>query len=189
MKTLTILSTVSFLFFSIFNLSAQELKKEILKSEIRNEKVEIKTVRKELQKLEGSEVSELSVKAFATDFGKIPNVRWNRGVYMDEATFTRDGKEMKAYYDSDSKLVGTIALKIYSDLPIKAQNEIKKKYKEYTVSKVLYFDDNGGNDSDMFIFDTQFDDIDCFFVELTKAGESLILEVGTEGDVSFFKKI
>lgn len=78
---------------------------------------------------------------------------------------------------------------MYSDLPIKAQNEIKKKYKEYTVSKVLYFDDNGGNDSDMFIFDTQFDDIDCFFVELTKTGENLILQVGTEGDVSFFKKI
>lgn len=188
MKTLTILSTVTFLFFTIFNLSAQESKKEILKSEIKNEKVEIKTVRKELQKLEGSEVSDLSVAAFAADFGKIPNVRWNRGVYMDEATYTLDGKEMKAYYDSDSKLVGTIALKTYSDLPLKAQNEIKKKYKEYTVSKVLYFDDNGGNDSDMFIFDTRFDDIECFFVELTRAGESLILQVGTEGEVSFFKK-
>lgn len=99
MKTLTILSTVSFLFFAIFNLSAQEPKKEILKSEIKNEKVEIKTVRKELQKLEGSEVSDLSVAAFTTDFGKIPNVKWNRGVYMDEATFTRGGKEVKAYYD------------------------------------------------------------------------------------------
>lgn len=108
---------------------------------------------------------------------------------MDEATFTRDGKEMKAYYDSDSKLVGTIALKMFSDLPIKAQTEIKKKYKEYTVSKVLFFDDNGGNDSDMYIYDTQFDDIDCFFVELTKPGETLILEVGTEGDVYTFKKI
>jgi hypothetical protein len=189
MKNLAILSMLSFLIFTWDRLYAQEVKKEQVKTEIKNDKQEIKSMRKELRKLEGSEVSAASVNAFSNDFGNTPNVRWNRGVYMDEATFKKDGKEIKAYYDFDSKLVGTISIKTFANLPTKAQNEIKNKYKDFTIEKVLFFNDNEGNDTDMMIFETQFEDTDCYFVEMIKAGETIILQVGTEGDVSVLKKI
>jgi hypothetical protein len=189
MKNLAILSMTFMLLMAFVQLPAQDVKKEAIKSEIKIEKKEIKTERQMLRKLEGTTVNEVSKSAFSKDFGNIPNVRWERGDFFDEATFTKDGKEMKASYDSNSQLVGTIAIKTFADLPLEAQKEIKTKYKEYKIGKVIFFDDNEDNDTDMVIFDTQFDDADYYFVELSNANQKIILQISTDGDLRIFKKI
>ena len=188
MRKLAILSVTATLLLAFVQLPAQEVNKNVIKSEIKETKQEIKTDRKELRKLEGTSVNEITKGNFVSDFGKYPNVKWTRGDFMNEATFIKNGKEMKAYYDSDSKLIGTVSIKTISDLPIKAQNKIKTNYKEFAVQKVIFFDDNEGNDTDMIIYDTQFEDVDCYFVELNKENQQTILQVSKDGEVTLFKK-
>jgi hypothetical protein len=190
MKKLVILSISVFFEMVFFQLPAQVVNKEAIKSEIKGAKKEIKTEKKELRKLEaGSSVSTLTKNAFFVDFGNIPDVKWKRAVFLDEAVFNKDGKEMKAYYDFYSKLVGTTSIKTFSDIPLNAQKDIKAKYKDYAIGSVVFYDDNEANDTDMLLWDTQFSDADNYFVELSKDKKNIVLQVNAEGEVFFFKEL
>lgn len=196
MKCLTYFSAALVFLFAFGNLQAQEPVKKEMKSEIKTEKKEVKTEkkgikseRKALHKLEGSQVSERTKNSFYADFGNVPNVKWKRAEFLDEAVFTKDGKEMEAYYDFDSKLVGTTQVKTFTDIPASAQKEIKKKYADYKIGPVIFFDDNEANDADMLLFDTQFEDADNYFVELTKDNTKQIIQVNTKGELFFFKEL
>ena len=152
-------------------------------------KKEQKAGRIALKKLEGTNVSVMSKDNFAKDFGNLPNVQWKRVNTYDEATFMKDGKEMKAFYDFDSKLVGTTTHVTFADVPAKGQKEIKKQYKDYTVESVVIFDDNEANETDMILYGVQFDDSDNYFVELAKGTNKIILQVNSSGEVFFFKQL
>jgi hypothetical protein len=185
MKKLGIFSLIAIFALASLQLSAKETKN----AATRTQKKEIKTERKELRKLEGNVVSDRSKNAFIANFGNVPNVNWKRTNNFDEATFTKDGEKMTSFFDFDSKLVGTTIVKSFADLPSDAQKEVKLKYKDYKIGPVILFDDNEANDTDMILYDTQFDDADNYFVELSKGNEKTILMVNTDGVVSFFKKI
>ena len=152
-------------------------------------KKEQKAGRIALKKLEGTNVSVMSKDNFAKDFGNLPNVQWKRVNTYDEATFMKDGKEMKAFYDFDSKLVGTTTHVTFADVPAKGQKEIKKQYKDYTVESVVFFDDNEANETDMILYGVQFDDSDNYFVELAKGTNKIILQVNSSGEVFLFKQL
>ena len=147
------------------------------------------TERKPLKKLVGTSVNVASQNSFASDFGKLPNVEWRRGLMFDEATFTKNGVKMIAYYDENAKLVGTTQAKKFSDLPLKAQSEITTKYKDYSVGQIIFFDDNELNDTDMYLYGNQFEDEDNYFAELSKGGQKLVVKIDVKGDVGFFTKI
>jgi hypothetical protein len=190
MKKLVVLSISVFFVLVFFQLPAQVVNKDVIKTEIKGAKKEIKTERKELRKLEGgSAVSNQTKSAFFADFGNVPDVKWKRAVYLDEAVFTKDGKELKAYYDFYSKLVGTTSIKTFADIPLNAQKEIKSKYKDYTIGIVVFFDDNEANETDMLLWNTQFSDADNYFVELSKDKKNIVLQVNVEGEVFFFKEL
>jgi hypothetical protein len=189
MKRLSYFSAALVFLFAFGNLQAQEPVKKELKSEIKTAKKEIKTDRKTLHKLEGTRIPQRTKESFVSDFGNIPDVKWKRASYLDEAVFTKDGKEMKAYYDFFSKLVGTTQQKTFTDLPEKVQKEIKTKYKDYKIGEVVFFDDNEACESDMLLFDTQFEDADNYFVELTKGNMKQIVQVNTKGELFFFKEL
>src|SRR5690242_14103447 len=87
-----------------------------------------KDLKKVLKKLRGSEVSSFSKSSFAAEFGNIPDVQWQRQDFFDVATFTKDGQTMKAYFDNEGQLVGTVTKKSFDDLPEKAKQTIKQKY-------------------------------------------------------------
>lgn len=142
-----------------------------------------------LKKLLGTEVSINAKNAFAEQFGNIPNVQWKRIMNFDVVAFTKDSKEMKAYFDSDAKLVGTTQKKTFEDLPVKGQQEIKSKYKDYTPGQIVKFDDNELNDTDMVLYSTQFAAVDTYFVELTKNSDKIVVQVLMDGKITLFKKI
>lgn len=150
---------------------------------IRKQKREDK---KELRKLEGKDVSYQAKQQFAFDFGDIKPVEWSRMEQYDRAVFTKDGKEYIAYYDADAQLIGTTTIKSFSDLPEAAQKYINKHYAGYTTQKVLFYDDNEYNDSDMILYGAQFADEDNYFVEMAKGDKKIVLQVNTEGEVFFF---
>jgi len=66
---------------------------------------------------------------------------------------------------------------------------IKKNYSGYTPGKVILFDDNEYNDTDMELFSTVFDDEDNYFVSMENDKETIILKVKMNGNVSFFKTL
>jgi hypothetical protein len=125
---------------------------------------------------------------FMTDFPNATNVSWKRDGF-EEASFTLNGKEMKAFYDYDDNLIGTTTPASYSDLPAAAQKEIEKFYPGYTPKSVILFDDNEFNDTDMILYGNAFQDEDNYFVEMTNNNKTVVLQVNMEGLVSYFKDI
>ena len=75
----------------------------------------------------------------------MPVSKWERIENFDKATFTKDGKEISAYYDYDAKLVGTTMHKTFADLPATSQKTINEKYPGYSKVDVVLFDDNEVN--------------------------------------------
>ena len=56
-------------------------------------------------KLENKDVSYQAKQQFQQDFENVSGVEWKRTNYFDEATFTKDGEKMTAYYDNEAQLV------------------------------------------------------------------------------------
>ncbi|MFT3704846.1 MAG: hypothetical protein QM802_20945 [Agriterribacter sp.] len=152
-------------------------------------KKEKKQEKKELRKLEGTDASYQSKDAFYKDFGDMENVSWKKTPTFDEAEFTKNGITMKAFYDIDANLVGTETKKEFADLPVNAATYINKKYGDYTKDKVIFFDDNEFNETNMVLYGNEFDDADNFFVELSKADKTIVLRVNMEGEVSYFTQL
>ena len=142
-----------------------------------------------LKKLEGNKVSEMAIESFAADFGNVPDVKWQRSGTFDEAIFKKDGKEMIANYDIGGKLVGTTKVVTLAEVPASGQNEIKKRYKDYSAATVIFYEDNEVNDTDMIMYGIQFDDADNYFVELAKGNDKIVVKVDLNGEVTFFKQM
>ncbi len=193
MKKIIVVSSALILFAGVSRAQTEEasVKQDIAslqknESTIRKEKKEEK---KELRKLEENEVNYQSREQFYTDFGNVPVRQWVRTANFDEATFVKDGHDMVAYYDADTRLVGTTTIKSFDNLPANAQKFINSKYPGYSKEQVILFDDNELNETDMMLFTRQFDDEDNYFIELNKDARSIILKVDMRGDVSFFKEL
>lgn len=160
------------------------------------EKQQKKEVKKEtkaklvpLKKLEGKTVSTKAKNNFITDIGNIPDAKWTRSVNFDEVVYTKGGKQYTGYYDFEGNLVGTTSDAKFSDLPSSAQRTIESKYKDYTIGKVIFYDDNEANATDMVLYGLQFEDADNYFVELAKGPKRIVVQATTEGDVFFFKQL
>jgi hypothetical protein len=125
---------------------------------------------------------------FLTDFPLATNVSWKRNGF-EEAFFTLNGKEMKAFYDYDHELIGTTMPVTYLDLPAVARKYVEKHYSDYTTQSVILFDDNEYNDTDMMLYGNAFEDADNYFIELANNNKTIVLEVNMEGLVAFFKDI
>jgi len=137
----------------------------------------------------GKLVSDQTKLSFAGDFGNAPVLQWTRVDNLDEVTFLDNGVTKTAFYDNDAQLVGTTTAEMFSDLPVKAQNEIEKHYGDYTPDQVILYDDNESNDAGMTLYGSLFNDSDSYFVEMTKDNERVVLQVYPSGDVQFFKRL
>ena len=175
------------LFFT--TLKAQDTNKMALNSGKENSNVKSKTEKREIRKAERNLVPSMSKDAFIGDFGNIPNVVWEKYWIYDEAIFTKDGIKYKAFYDEDSKLLGTTTEKSFADLPMDAQKEIKKQFKNYTVDKVILFEDNQSNSEDMLLYGAQFEDADNYFAELSNKDKNIVIQINPEGEIFFFKTL
>ena len=180
------------LFFTLFvcEVQAQDIKNYASNMGKKEKRLEIRTVHKEIRKLAENNVSDFSLKSFDANFGnKSSNVSWTRTKMFDEATFMKDGHEITAYFDENGRLVGTTSRVSFRDIPALAQKKINKTYKNARIGKVIFFDDNELNDTNMIMFGIQFDDADNYLVEMTQRIKRFILDCNTKGNVAFFKQL
>ncbi len=156
------------------------------KKEARKEKREMRTERRNISK---SEVSYMMEQQFAIDFPDATEVSFQKSKWFDEGDFTLNGKRTRAYYDIHSKLVGTTNKVLFSDLPLSAQQDIRKWYTDYQVKEVFMFDDNEENDSDMIMYGSAFEDADNYFVQLEKGSKDIVVKVTPRGIVSYYTQL
>ncbi|HET7117786.1 MAG TPA: hypothetical protein VFI29_14930 [Hanamia sp.] len=146
---------------------------------------------KKLKKLGGTEVSYQSKQAFERDFGIVKLISMERLANYDEFTFTKNGETLSAFYNANSNLVGTIQDKTFADLPLKAQEFIRKEYKDYAPGDVILFDANEQDPdfSDMILFGLQFESKDSYFIEMKKPSQKIVLQVMKNGEVNYFTQL
>jgi len=190
MKKLVV-ATMSILMVLISTTSNARDTRSMARNTKKNSAIESKMERKEIRESERNLVPEMAMDAFRIDFGNISDVSWERDHSMDIASFSKNGKQMKAFYDESSDLVGTTTPKTFAELPKYAQKQIKKYYKNYSIDKVIYFKDNESNDTDMLLYGVQFEDADNYFVELSNKNknQNIVLQVNPDGQVFFFKDL
>lgn len=164
------------------DLSVLNQQEAVIKSEKRKD-------RKKLAAMKGNTISSRLKAEFYSDFGNVPVTQWERTANFDEVSFVKDAETFTAFYDTDTKLIGTSSEKTFADLPSKAQQEINKHYKDYTTEDVIFFDDNELNETDMILYNQQFDDADNYFVELKKDNKKIVLQVDVQGNVSYFSRL
>ncbi|HTF32063.1 MAG TPA: hypothetical protein VK625_24570 [Flavitalea sp.] len=156
----------------------------------RRERKEERAERREMRRDENStKVSYFTRNNFAKDFPDATNVRFVKAKDFEEVLFTSDKTNLIAYYDNETKLVGTTQRLAFTDLPENAQKEIHKKYSEYGVAEVVKFDDNEINDTDMILYGSAFDDADNYFVELKNDRKDIIVKINGYGYLTFFKDL
>ena len=188
MKKITILFAFLFISLVLCQSYAQDTKNYASNMDRKTKKIERHAV-KESNKLLTNGVSNFSLRGFNSDFGVISDVTWTRTNYYDEATFTQKGQETTAYYDFDGSLVGTTTNKTFNDLPMKGQNTITKKYQGYAVQSVVFYDFPKGSDTQMLVYNGQFDDPKNYFVQLSNGKDKIVVQVDLVGRVSLFKKL
>jgi len=156
-------------------------------------RIERKKTRKELRREREAEnrneVSILTKIQFAADFPHAENVSFAKTENYDEVSFISDKKNLTAYYDYRSNLVGTTRNVTFADLPERGQKEILEKYGDYTITGVIKYDDNEDNDTDMILYGTSFDDADNYFVELKKDDEAIVVKIDLAGYASYFSEM
>lgn len=193
MKKILSITLIILVFFTAINAQIKKaaIKKDIARIEKKEAELSIEKqeAKMELRKLAGKEVSDQSKKQLMNDFGISQNAQWERTVHFDEATFMKDGKMQTAFYDYDTKLVGTTTIKTFSDLPATAQKYINENFKSYTVGDILEYDDNGLINSNMIFFNQRFEDADHYFVELKKENKKIVVQVNMDGTVSYFTRL
>lgn len=138
----------------------------------------------------GGNVSTIASENFSRDFPTANDISAKRYNDFDEFQFkAKNGELITAFYDDQGNLVGTCQLKTFSDLPADGQREINSRYKDYTVGNVIFYDDNEANETDMTLYGIQFDDVDSYFVELTKGDKKIAVQVLKDGQVMYFTDI
>jgi hypothetical protein len=149
-------------------------------------KTERKTPKVPLKKLATGVINPIAKDNFARDFGNVPAIKWERTTFYDEVVFSKAGKDYRAFYDPQGNLVGTTSVASINELPANVQNELKTKYKDYTLGKIVFYDDNEANSTDMYLYGLQFEDADNYFIELTKGSKRIVLQATPEGALFFF---
>jgi hypothetical protein len=152
-------------------------------------KSELKAERLARRESRQSEVSYQSQNQFCIDFGTIPGVEWNRSKDFDEATFTKNGVVLTAYYDNYGNLAGTTQNKAVSDLPAGSLQKIRKEYGDYAIGQVMIYHDNELSDTEMVLNGLPLGNMDSYFVKLTRGTQVILLKVSMDGHVSFSEQI
>ena len=125
---------------------------------------------------------------FQSDFPNVKAVKWSRDQQYSEATFTKKGMPMHAFYIWDGQLTGTTHDFAYSNLPESARKAIAKQFKDYTIERTIVYNDREDNLNDLFPLVPYESNIN-YFVSLKKNDQSepVILQVTPTGEVSFFE--
>ncbi len=187
--TIFILTFISF--FSFSNLAVAQSESMDLVVVFKENPKNAKELKKEIKEEKEStklveNISQSTMNKFEMNFPKAKNVAWSvPGNEFVKVDFTYKNKPRMAFYDFENKLIGTGHYSDYSAIPDKAQKRIAKEYKDYTPVKTMWFDDDESNQNNMDLLGIPIAD-DGYFVQMKNGNKQIVLQVDTDGEVSYF---
>jgi hypothetical protein len=118
-------------------------------------------------------VNAVVLKSFQQEFAGAENVSWTTGKNSYKASFVLNSQYVVAYYNFNGDLMGLTRNISSLDLPLGLQTELKKNYKGYWISDLFEVSNQEGTN---------------YYITLEKADETLILEAGSYGKWSVYKR-
>ena len=136
-------------------------------------------------------INSLSIDNFNADFENVKNVKWQKNEYYDAVSFSKNGKEMTAYYNynKDGELIGTTMRKNFKDLPLEGQRQIKDEYSGYTIGPIILFRNDNVNPTESMIFGPRYSYYDNYFVEMAKGNKRIVVQVNPVGMIYYFRSL
>jgi hypothetical protein len=149
----------------------------------REEKREVREEKRSVRAVE--DIPYKTKELFNTDFGNAKRISWMSPAGFDEADFTLKNSKMMAFFDFDSQLIGTGKFVTFNELPANAIAEIQKKYKDYVPEKIMFYDDNEANDTNLNLFGQEMAQ-DSYFAQMKDGSKQIVLQILRDGTVSYF---
>lgn len=119
---------------------------------------------------------------FEADFKTAKDVSWKVNDQYIKASFTSDGKKMAALYDLQGTYLGAVEYLSYEQIPLKARNEIQKRFKDFSFSSALKIVSRPeGNEN--------FNDVGTYWVDLVNDVKQLYVSVSPSLSVALHKTI
>ncbi len=121
--------------------------------------------------LDVNKVSTRVQNSFESKFANAQNVQWTARETYTKVAFTLVDEDVEAFFASDGDLIGYSRKVAFKALPLKAKQQIKKKYNGFKVLESIEFTQN---------------DETAYYVSVENDNLKKVLEVSIYGTVSEF---
>jgi len=124
--------------------------------------------------VDGPTVDYKILQQFSIDFNEATSVKWTEKTNFFQVDFLNEGKKTEAFYNIDGTLLGSSSLRTKSDLPSNIIKTLEKKYSEYKLGDVIYFE--GPEEI-------------AYYIAAEGQKGKVIFRAVRSGDVSFFNRL
>lgn len=121
-----------------------------------------------------AEVSKYLMNQFQKQFQYADNVTWKTTDRFTSASFIVNGNEVSVFYNNENNMIGISKTISVQDLPKAAQKVLNTEYSKYTITSVIDFTDENGNES--------------YYIQLQNNGKQIILQSDNSGRMSDYQK-
>ncbi|MFD0748900.1 hypothetical protein ACFQZS_02020 [Mucilaginibacter calamicampi] len=128
-------------------------------------------------KAEGEKnVSYTALNKFSAEFESASNVVWTVTPNTQKVDFVFEGAKFTAFYDLDGEYLGRTQEVSVLLLPETDRKELTAKYADYTVSRVIQYENKSAEPL-------------VYFVDLVKANKEIVLKAVPNEGLTFFQAI
>jgi len=121
----------------------------------------------------GDESNAKAMSNLKKEYSDAKNVQWSVTSDYIKATFRWNNQDLMVFYTKDGETFAESRLIIPDNLPLKAQQYLKKNYGDYRIAEAIeYTSEQSGL---------------CYYVSVTKGNAKKILQISPQGNVTTFR--
>lgn len=113
-------------------------------------------------------------RVFKAEYPEAEHISYKSGKDYVVINFVQHQQQMQAFYDNDGNKIGTSRAISLNSLPLPAQKKLAEKYKDYTTTEAIEFDNVQEGIG--------------YYVSLQNSAQKIILHISSQGEISTFRK-
>ena len=121
----------------------------------------------------GEETNAKAVSNLKKEYRNARNIEWKVTPDYTKASFNWNGQHLEVFYNNEGETIAESKMINTTNLPLKAQQFINKKYADYNVAEAVEFN---SEESGLY-----------YYVSVTKDNTKQILKITSDGGVSPFR--
>lgn len=121
----------------------------------------------------GEEANTRAISNLKKEYQNAKNIEWKVTPQYTKAAFKWNGQYLEVFYNNEGETIAESKFINTTELPLKAQQFINKKYADYTITEAVEF-----NSEENGLY---------YFVSVNKDNSKQILQITTDGTVSLFR--